>query len=159
MSAASFPRAAADAAYRAVLAGMWIAARDLSPARRRLARTGLIATGIGVEYAKSPSSFREMFDQKEPQPDEPQEFKPDKRQSATLAIGIGLAVTTMIARRRLEKRWMKQLEHSGHRHPAGALALRMVPVEFGIQLLLRAADRLKPTPDDESRALPSRDGT
>jgi hypothetical protein len=151
MAATSFPRAVGNAAYRAAMGSAWTAARDLSPARRRLARVALIAAGVGIEYAKSPSSFREMFKQNEPKHDEPQVPHLDKRQATALAIGVGLSLTTLVARRHLEKRWTRQLRAAGHSHPAGALALRMAPVEFGIQLLLHAADRFKPTPDDPDR--------
>ncbi|MBU2670567.1 hypothetical protein KOI35_44415 [Actinoplanes bogorensis] len=53
---ASYPRALAMAALQATLSGTWIAAGDLSPARRRLTRAGAVAVIGAIGYAVSPSS-------------------------------------------------------------------------------------------------------
>ncbi|MBL7256348.1 hypothetical protein [Paractinoplanes lichenicola] len=58
MAPVSYPRALALAALQAALSGSWIAAGELSPARRRLARFGAVALTTGIGYVLSPPSSR-----------------------------------------------------------------------------------------------------
>src|SRR5688500_3506387 len=54
MVSAPYQRAVALAALQAVLTSTWIAARELSPARRRLARLGTVAAVTAVGWAVTP---------------------------------------------------------------------------------------------------------
>ncbi|GID32973.1 hypothetical protein [Paractinoplanes brasiliensis] len=56
MATVSYPRALAMAALQAALSGTWIAAGELSPARRRLTRFGAAALVSGVGYVISQPS-------------------------------------------------------------------------------------------------------
>ncbi|GAB2591805.1 hypothetical protein Aab01nite_38520 [Paractinoplanes abujensis] len=56
MAPVSYPRALALAALQAALSGSWIAAGELTPARRRLARLGAVAVTTGIGYVISPPS-------------------------------------------------------------------------------------------------------
>ncbi|MDY7090940.1 MAG: hypothetical protein SYR96_38375, partial [Actinomycetota bacterium] len=56
MATVSYPRALAMAALQAALSGTWIAAGELSPARRRLTRFGAAALVSGAGYVISQPS-------------------------------------------------------------------------------------------------------
>jgi hypothetical protein len=153
MSSASYPRAVAMAALQAALTSSWIAARDLSPMRRRLTRTGLVAAIGAVSYVVSPRSedssddsgaeivvgqrpmlVSEFTVEPEPTP----AF--DKRKAAVGAAVVALSVGAMIGRRQLEKRWLARLTRNGHPHPTRALAVRIGAVEFAGALALQFAE-------------------
>lgn len=161
MASASYQRAVAMAALQAALSSTWIAARELSPARRRLARSGIVAAVATVSYAASARSSDdrlrssdELVVGKRPMlvseggpvvdPDTVPEFTFDKRKAAVAAGLVALSAAAMIGRRQLEKRWLARLTRNGHPHPTRALALRMGAVEFAGQLALQLAEMRKP---------------
>jgi hypothetical protein len=153
MASFSYPRAVATAALQAGLTGAWIAARDLSPARRRLTRFGTVAAVAAIGWAVVP-------DRPEPEPELVVADKPfavtdppaseelpalDKRKAIIGATVVGLSVAALVGRRQLEKRWLARLTRNGHRSPTRALAVRMAAVEFATTLALQAADLRKLT--------------
>ncbi|MEU4619976.1 hypothetical protein AB0G04_08340 [Actinoplanes sp. NPDC023801] len=150
MSSVSYPRAVATAALQACFSGTWIAARELSPARRRLTRLGAVAAVAALGYAVAP-------DQPEPEPELVVADKPylvteppapaaepqvpfDKRKAIIGAAVVGLSVATLVGRHQLEKRWLARLTRNGHRHPTRGLAVRMASIEFATTLVLQVAD-------------------
>jgi hypothetical protein len=152
MASVSYQRAIAVAALQAALSSAWIAARELSPARRRLARFGTVAVVAAVGYVTAPKEpetepgeivvAADPFPVSDPQPvegDEP-EFTFDKRKAAVGIALLGLSAAALVGRRRLEKRWLARLTRNGHPHPTRALALRMAAVEFTGQLALQVAE-------------------
>ncbi|MBM2623219.1 hypothetical protein JIG36_47760 [Actinoplanes sp. LDG1-06] len=174
MASVSYPRALAMAALQAALSGTWIAAGELSPVRRRLARAGSVVTVAAIGYivsppadrsAESPVSLRLVapsaehslgiaapdLDGTSPEAASPQEEQPeaevsiDKRKALTGAVVIALSAAAIVGRRKLEKRWLTRLTRNGHAHPTRALAVRMAAVEFAGQFALQMADRRKPT--------------
>jgi hypothetical protein len=140
------------AALQAALTSAWIAARELSPARRRATRAGIVAAVGAVAYAVSPDPAegeRELVVGKRPTlvaeggPVVDPEFTFDKRKAVLAAAVLGVSAATIYGRRQLEKRWLARLTRSGHPHPTRALAVRMAGVEFGVQLALQLADLSK----------------
>ncbi|MEU8242238.1 hypothetical protein AB0C07_28640 [Actinoplanes missouriensis] len=160
MASASYGRAVGLAALQAVLSSTWIAARELSPAKRRLARLGTVAAVAAVGWVAAPKDApdSDSDDQIGPavganpylaaegaaspddasQPDSEPPF--DKRKAALVAGGIGIGVAAMAGRRQLEKRWLARLTRNGHPHPTRALAVRMAGVEFVGQLAMQLND-------------------
>ncbi|WP_433790664.1 hypothetical protein [Actinoplanes sp. CA-252034] len=161
MASVSYQRAVAIAAMQAALSTAWIAARELPPAKRRLARfgTAVAVTTIGWvtspkepepdEFESNGSAPQEIvvgdrpFPVSEPQPvsgdDEP--ATPfDKRKAVVGAALLGLTVATVVGRRQLEKRWLARLTRNGHPHPTRALAVRIGTLEFAGQLALQVAE-------------------
>ncbi|MDI6103416.1 hypothetical protein QLQ12_32890 [Actinoplanes sp. NEAU-A12] len=152
MAVVSYPRAVAKAALQAALGGAWIAAGELSPAKRRLARLGAVSAATAIVWAAAPKESGQSgeivladrpFAVTDPPPagehDGPDvEF--DKRKAIVAAGVVGLSVAAMIGRRRLEKRWLTRLTGSGHPHPTRALAVRMAAVEFAGHLALQLAE-------------------
>jgi hypothetical protein len=153
MASVSYGRAAAVAALQAALSSTWIAARELPPAKRRLARLGTTAAVAAIGYVTSP---------KEPEPDgEPGELvvadRPfpvseppvpedapepafDKRKAVVGLAMIGLTVAAVVGRRTVEKRWLARLTRNGHPHPTRALAVRIGVIEFAGQFALQVAE-------------------
>nr|WP_221376330.1 hypothetical protein [Actinoplanes polyasparticus] len=58
MASSSYSRAVTVAAMQAVFNSAWIAARELSPAKRRLARVGIIAIGAAGYATATPDTRR-----------------------------------------------------------------------------------------------------
>jgi hypothetical protein len=156
MASASYPRAIAMAALQAALTSTWIAARELSPPRRRLARLGIVAAVGGVSYLASPRSADpepELVVGARPMlvaeggpvvdPDAFPEFAFDKRKAALTAAVLGASAAAMFGRRQVEKRWLARLTRNGHPHPTRALAVRMAGLEFAGQLALQLAETRK----------------
>jgi hypothetical protein len=154
MASASYGRAVGLAALQAILSSTWILARELPPAKRRLARVGTVAAVTAVGYVLSPKPEDE---EEEPelvvgaQPflasdglPEDREAEPpapfDKRKAVLAAGAIGLSVAAVVGRRQLEKRWLARLTRNGHPHPTRGLAVRIAGVEFVGQLVLQAVD-------------------
>jgi hypothetical protein len=133
----SLPRVVAAAAAQAVVSGAWIAARELSPAKRRLARLSTVAAVAAVGWATSDDTEApgSETDDDTPSP----EF--DRRKAAALGVAALAGTAAILGRRRLEKRWLARLTRDGHTHPTRALALRMSAVEFTLHLGLQLADR------------------
>lgn len=163
----SYSRVVTVAAMQAVSSSAWIAARELPPARRRLARAGIIAVGA-AGYAAMPDNRRtirelrseveslrdkdeEAGDEPESRPDEPEapESPFDKRRAIATAGALGLTIAVTLGRRRLQKRWLARLVRDGHAHPNRALALRMAPMMFAAEIAVQLIDRqLKPDRKD-----------
>ncbi|SFF30551.1 hypothetical protein SAMN05421541_108312 [Actinoplanes philippinensis] len=160
MATVSYQRAVAVAAMQAALSIAWIAARELPPAKRRLARFGTAAAVTTIGWVTSPKEpepdeteaepeTRELvvgdrpFLVSEPQPvsggDEPA-VPFDKRKAVVGAALLGLTVAAVVGRRKLEKRWLARLTRNGHPHPTRALAVRVGALEFAGQLVLQVAD-------------------
>jgi hypothetical protein len=150
MAPASYPRAVGVAALQAVLSGVWIAAGELTPARRRLTRVGAVAVMGAVTLAVSPPSDLarssvvvldaqpRLLSEVAPAPAEP---TLDKRRIAATAGLLGVAVAVNVGRYQFRKRWLAKLTRDGHPHPTRALAVRMAAFEFAHQLALQIRDR------------------
>lgn len=152
MASVSYKRAIAVAAMQAALSSAWIAARELSPVRRRLARLGTVAAVAAAGYVTAPKKpepepeelvvAAHPFPVSDPQPvagDEP-EFTFDKRKAAVGIALLGLSAAAIVGRRKLENRWLARLTRNGHPHPTRALAVRMAAVEFAGQFALQVAE-------------------
>ncbi|GAA1636055.1 hypothetical protein [Actinoplanes couchii] len=150
-SAAPYLRAVGMAALQAGVSGAWIAARDLSPARRRLARAGSVAALAAVSYVVTPDAPDDDDDEitlaarpfpvsDPPSGAEGPEFVFDKRKAALAAGVLGLSVAALVGRRQLEKRWHARLTRKNHPHPTRGLAVRMATVEFAGHLAFQLAD-------------------
>ena len=128
----SYTRAVASAALQAAVSGAWIAARELSPAKRRLARFGTVAAVAAIGYVVSSES---------PEAGEkPEAADFDRRQAAALGLGVVAGTAGIVGRRQLEKRWLARLTRDGHPHPTRALAVRMTAAHFALHLALKLAD-------------------
>ncbi|BBH71722.1 hypothetical protein ACTI_84070 [Actinoplanes sp. OR16] len=151
MASVSYGRAVALAALQAVLSSTWIAARELSPARRRLARAGTVAAVTAVGWVLDPKDSGDDDADREVElvvgatpfavadgAPPPPPF--DKRKAALAAGAIGISVAAVVGRRHLERRWLARLTRNGHRHPTRALAARMAALEFAAQLALQLND-------------------
>lgn len=152
MGPAFAPRTVAVAALQAALSGVWIAAAELTPVRRRLVRAGSVAALGAITLAVSPKSDetdskaivvgahpRLVTEGIPPSEPNPAEFTIDKRKAAVTAGALGLALATNVGRRRLQKRWLARLTSDGHPHPTRVLAVRMAAVEFALQVAVQAA--------------------
>jgi hypothetical protein len=142
----------AGSAGDAVMAGVWLAAGELTPGRRRLARAGLMfamaALGFGLsspedeldgaasddESADSAETAGEMADEAVDEPDDPTETEPPGVSplvtTAVATAGGGLAMAIMVGSSVLQKRWLERLHQSGHPHPHRALAVRVAVLSF-----------------------------
>ncbi|MEU4692407.1 hypothetical protein [Actinoplanes sp. NPDC023714] len=154
MASVSYGRAVGLAALQAALSSTWIAARELSPAKRRLARAGTVATMVAVGWVTAPKeepaeeidlvvgatpfSVADGVPKTDAEEEEPPPF--DKRKAALAAGAIGIGVAAIVGRRQLEKRWLARLTRNGHAHPTRALAVRMAGVEFAAQLAMQLND-------------------
>ncbi|GLY00489.1 MULTISPECIES: hypothetical protein [Actinoplanes] len=158
----SYRNAAVMAGLQGVLSGLWIAAGELTPGRRRLARFTTVLTIGAAVYAVSPvadevkQAFAGLADpvpaladpsvtpaEAEISPeveglDEAPEF--DNRKAALAAGMAALSLAAYLGRRRLEKRWLASLTAKGHPRPTRALALRVGAVDFAAQLALQSAE-------------------
>lgn len=159
MASSSYSRAVTVAAMQAVFNSAWIAARELSPAKRRLARVGVIAIGTAGYAAATPDTRRAIREvraeveslrdkQEDPEssrdkaeePPATPEFPVDKRRAVAIVGALGLSLAVTLGRRRLEKRWLAGLARDGHAHPTRALALRMAPVVFAAELAIQLVE-------------------
>jgi hypothetical protein len=141
-------RVLAEAGLDVASVGAWIAAGELSPGRRRLARGALAAVTVGVAIpavrairsadaepmVPGAGSGLPYVDVGIRLPDDEPEDDAALRRRALLAGAAGVAVVTTaaaasigiaVAGRRLERRWLARLTRHGHRHPHRALGLRM----------------------------------
>ncbi|WP_229071004.1 hypothetical protein [Actinoplanes sp. DH11] len=154
MASASYPRAVATAALQAALSSTWIVARELSPAKRRLARAGTVAAVLTAGYLTAPSTEESDAEAEvdlvvgaNPFPaaegavrDDAPQVPFDKRKALIGAGVVALSVAAIAGRRQLEKRWLARLTQNGHPHPTRALAVRIAGLEFAVQLALQLAD-------------------
>lgn len=145
MPSVSYRRAVGSAALQAAVSSTWIAARELTPARRRLARVATVAAGAVVAHLAAPPKADPVvganpFPVGEGAPPAAPDFTFDKRRAAVGAGVVALSVAAVAGRRLLEKRWLARLTRAGHPHPTRALAVRMAAVEFAGQLALQLPD-------------------
>ncbi|SDT81101.1 hypothetical protein [Actinoplanes derwentensis] len=154
MPTSPYLRAVGMAVLQAGVSGTWIAARELSPARRRLARAGTVAALAAVSYAVTPDKTGAAGDEialaphpfpvsDPPAATQEPEFVFDKRKAALTAGALALSVAALVGRRQLEKRWLARLTRKSHPHPTRALAVRMATVEFAGILAVQLADAHK----------------
>ena len=145
-------RALAEAGLDVASVGAWVAAAELPPARRRIARGALAAVTAAVAIPGARAGLSTAADTAEPATpgagsklpfvdvgiklpaDEPSEADTSSRRRAVLAGAVGAAVLTTavaasvggaVAGRRLERRWLARLARHGHPHPHRALGVRM----------------------------------
>ncbi|MFC3737926.1 hypothetical protein [Paractinoplanes deccanensis] len=158
-------RALAGAGLDVASAGAWVAAGDLSPARRRLARGALAAiaaagaipevrawrstvagTERAVPGARSGLPFVDVGIEL-PAAELSEEEAAEGRRRAVLAgaVGVGVVITAVVvsvgaaaASREWERRWLARLTRHGHSHPHRALAVRMA----GLYAVLAVPSRL-----------------
>ena len=124
----TYARAVGASALQGLLTGIWVAAGELSPAKRRAGRAAAVVTLSAVASARDWAFPDE--EQKEKEEEQKTPGPPDKRQ--LLALGAAAAISTgmVLGRRRLERRWLAGLERAGHPHPYRALAVRMGLLSF-----------------------------
>jgi hypothetical protein len=142
-------RALAEAGLDVASVGAWIAAGELLPARRRLARGALVAVTVAVAIPGIRALRADAGGAAEPViagarsglpfvdagirvPDgEPSAEQASARRRVVLAGAAGLttavavSVGGAVAVRRLERRWLDRLTRQGHAHPHLALGVRM----------------------------------
>jgi len=137
-------RALAETGIDVASVGAWIAAAELSPPRRRLARGALAAVTVAVAIPGVRRHLPASVDTAEPTtpgagsglpfvdvgirlPADP----PSARRravltgAAVLTTAVAASVGTAVAGRQLERRWLARLARHGHQHPHRALAVRM----------------------------------
>ncbi len=147
-----YVRALAEAGLDVASVGAWIAAAELPPARRRLARGALAAVNAAAAIPGARAGLSAAAGTAEsatpgagsglPFVDagirlpaaEPSEPDASRRRRAVLAGAVVAAVlTTAVAAsvgaaaagRQLERRWLARLVRHGHPHPHRALGVRM----------------------------------
>ena len=142
-------RALAEAGFDVASVGAWIAAGELRPARRRLARGALVAVTVAVAIPGIRAIRADVQNATEPAvpgahsglpfvdagirvpAGEPSAGKASARRQAVLAGAAGLttvvavSVGAAVAVHRLERRWLERLTRQGHPHPHRALGVRM----------------------------------
>jgi hypothetical protein len=151
----SYARAIASTVGQGVLTGVWIAAGELPPHKRRAVRAaaagavaavGLLSTTKG-ERSMSwvPGEGPEVVDGRLEESDDPEPMDP-KRIAMVVGAGV-LSVATLVGRHQLEKRWLARLERNGHAHPHRGLAIRMAAITMAAGLpgrLLSAHEKRGP---------------
>ena len=121
----SYARAVSASALQGLLTGIWVAAGELSPAKRRAGRAAAVVTLSAVGSIRDWAFPDEEQDeeQKTPSP-------PDKRQLLVLGAAAVVSTGMILGRRRLEQRWLAGLERAGHPYPYRALAVRVGLLSF-----------------------------
>ena len=159
-------RALADTGLDVASAGAWVAAGELSPARRRLARGALAAIAVAgaipevragrsavagtaepaVPGTRSGLPFVDVGIEL-PAAELSEEEAAEGRRRAVLAgaVGVGVVITAVVvsvgvaaASREVERRWLARLTRHGHPHPHRALAVRVA----GLHAVLAVPSRL-----------------
>ncbi|WP_430784668.1 hypothetical protein [Actinoplanes sp. G11-F43] len=154
--AASLPylRIVGTAALQAGMSGIWVAVRDLSPARRRLARAGTVAALTAVSFVMTPDETSaddideielsaQPFPVSDPPPAAEEGFTVGKKEAALLAGVAALSIAAIVGRHQLEKRWLARLRRNNHANPTRALAVRMAGLDFAGTLAIQLAERHK----------------
>lgn len=145
-------RALAETGLDVASVGTWVAAAELSPARRRLARGALAAVTVAVAIPGARGSRPAAVDTAGPaapgagsglpfvdvgirlSADPPSEAGTPPRRRAVLsgaagavvlATAVAASVGAAVAGRQLERRWLARLGRQGHEHPHRALGVRM----------------------------------
>ncbi|MDR7277123.1 hypothetical protein [Catenuloplanes atrovinosus] len=142
-------RTLAEAGLDVASVGAWIAAGELRPARRRLARGALVAVTVAAAIPGVRAIRADLQGAAEPvipgahsglpfvdagirvPAGEPAAGKASARRQVVLTGAAGLTTAVAIsagaamAVRRLERRWLERLTRQGHPHPHRALGVRM----------------------------------
>ncbi|GAB7037096.1 MULTISPECIES: hypothetical protein [Catenuloplanes] len=142
-------RALAEAGFDVASVGAWIAAGELPPARRRLARGALVAVTAAVAIPGVRAIRADVEGAAEPviagarsglpfvdagirvPAGEPSGGRASARRrvvlvgAAGLTAAVAVSVGGAVAVRRLERRWLERLTRQGHPHPHRALGVRM----------------------------------
>jgi hypothetical protein len=142
-------RVLAETGLDAASVGAWVAAAELSPARRRLARAALAAVAVAVAIPGVRRSRPAAVDTAEPatpgagsglpfvdvgirlSADPPSEADTSRRRRAALrgavvlTAAVAVSAGAAVAERELERRWLARLTRHGHPHPHRALGVRM----------------------------------
>ena len=145
-------RTLAEAGLDVASVGAWIAADELPPPRRRLARGALAAVTVAVAVPGIRTALSSAAETAGPSTpgagsglpfvdagitlpaDESSEADgPTRRQvvlagtvaAAVLTTAVAVSVGATMAGRRLEQRWLARLARHGHPYPHRALAVRM----------------------------------
>ncbi|GAA0807419.1 hypothetical protein [Spirilliplanes yamanashiensis] len=149
----AYLRVLGDTAVDAASAGAWIAAGGLSPARRRLARAGLVAATAATAIPAFRSAAARAEAAGEPPTPAPGPLldatgvvgdrivlpdavtvpqRPTPRQvakvAAVVAVAGAVSVGAALGGKQVEKRWLARLVRQGHPHPHRALGIRMAAV-------------------------------
>jgi len=127
----SYARAVGASALQGLLTGIWVAAGELPPAKRRAGRAAAVVTLSAVASIRDwafPDEEQEDEEQKEPEQKAPR--SPDKRQLLAVGTAVVFSTAMIVGRRRMERRWLAGLERAGHPHPHRALAVRMGLLSF-----------------------------
>lgn len=133
----AYVRSAGSSALQGLSTGLWVAAGELSPGRRRLARLGVVAVTAAAFSAGS-----QVAPPPEQQDEERERPSFDKRSLIVLGAGLACAVAGTVGGRLLERRWLARLERKGHPHPHRALGLRLGAIS-GATALAGDVARLK----------------
>ena len=144
-------RALTETALDVASVGAWIAAAELPPTRRRLARGALAAAtaAVAIPGFRAARAAADTVGPATPGArsglpvvdagiklpvDEPSDPDTSPRRRAVLAgaVGVAVLITAVTASvggaaagRQLERRWLARLNRHGHPHPHRALAVRM----------------------------------
>jgi hypothetical protein len=131
-------RTVSETVVEAVAVGAWVAAGELRPARRRLARSGVVAGLVATAAPQLRGAAAQLRDTAEqvrdavPEVAEPSDDltppdapKRDARRLAVIGVAVGLSAALALGQRRLEKRWLNSLIPKGYAHPHRALGVRM----------------------------------
>ncbi|GAA2548586.1 hypothetical protein GCM10010435_17670 [Winogradskya consettensis] len=138
------------AALQGVLTGVWVAAGELAPGRRRAVRVASVV-GLSAVASIRDWAFPETEEAAEEEvaavEGEVSGLEPDEEASVDvkrLVVGgvlIAASVGVIVGRKRLERRWLGRLERGGHAHPYRALGVRMGALSFAGTLAGKAARR------------------
>jgi hypothetical protein len=134
-------RALAEVGLDVASVGAWVAAAELPPPRRRLARGALAAVGVAVAVPgiradrpiaantakpSSPSAGSRLpYVDAGIRIDASQRRRPALVGAAVLTTAVAASVGAAVAGRQLERRWLARLTRHGHPHPHRALGVRM----------------------------------
>lgn len=133
----TYVRAVGAAALQGLLTGVWVAAGELPPAKRRLGRAGAVVALSGVAsirdwaFSDEPSAETRVVTEEAP----PRPIS--KVRLAATGVAVAVSVATMAGGRKVEKRWLGTLERKGHAHPHRALGVRMGLISFAATLSQR----------------------
>lgn len=144
----TYAAAVATTAIQSALTGAWVAAAELRPGRRRLARAGVAAAVVAHGFATTrsaatpaaacspasgPGSTAAARSEPPSDADEPTAADPAGAGvpgAAVLAAGVSMSVALLVGSKRLQKRWLDRLGRGGHPHPHRGLALRLAALTF-----------------------------
>ena len=121
----------AEITFEAGSAGLWVAADELSPARRRAARITLALAAGGYAWWRTEGSRRSD--------DETDAGGPSLRTLGTAASAT-LGAASPVVRRLVGPRWLRRLEEVGASHPYRALGRRVALASFAVSAVTRLPD-------------------